>query len=231
MRTRCNINRWSALLVGGVMAASALGQDASEPALPTDPDAPAGLGDLDALLGVEPDAARPGQGAETGALDAIESELERALDGEAVAQTFEDAVRLMNDSAQRLAGMKDTGIDTQRMQAEAIRKLEVLIKNAQQQQQQSQSQQQQQQQQQQNQPNQQQQEQQQQQQGDNQQEMQPPGRQDGELAEAAAADLARWGALPARMRDALLQGADERFSTLYRGLTEKYFERLAEDAE
>ncbi len=214
-------------LLGVCNPAQAQQADPEEP-----PAAAGGLGDLDALLGIEPEE-RPGadgdRGAEAEALDAIEGDLDRALDGQEVAQAFEDAVALMDDSARLLDGGGNTGIETQRLQAEAIRKLDVLIQNAQQQQQQQQSQSQQQQQQQQNQPNQQQQ-QQQQQQGDNQQEQEPPAGQDAQLAEAQAADLARWGALPARVRDALIQGADERFSTLYRRMTEQYFERLAEES-
>jgi len=222
MRKIGSFHTYCVLVLLASVATSARAQDASSAA---DPEPPVGLGDLDAMLGLEPSTDTPDRGTDSDnqALDVLEGELERALDGEAITQTFEDAVALMNDSAKRLGDRQDTGIDTQRMQAEAIRKLEVLIKNAQQQQQQSKSQQQQQQQQQQqNQPNQQQQ-QQQQQQGDNQQEIQPPGAQSG--------DLSRWGGLPTRLRDALLQGADERFSTLYRSMTERYFERLAEEAE
>jgi hypothetical protein len=207
-------------------------QDAPAVEKPAEPST--GLGNLDELLGLEPAAEQPGQNtsgeAQAEALDAIEGELDRALSGQEASQAFEDAVALMQDSARRLASRRDAGIDTQRMQAEAIRKLDVLIQNAQQQQQQQQQQSQQQQQQQQQQPNQQQQ-QQQQQQGDNQEEMTPPAQQDAQFTAGQESDLAAWGSLPARMRDALLQGASERFSTLYRGMTEKYFEQLAEETE
>ena len=38
-----------------------------------------------------------------------------------------------------------------------------------------------------------------------------------------------WGNLPPRVRDELLQGSAERFSPIYRVLTEEYYRRLAEE--
>ncbi|MCE9589993.1 MAG: hypothetical protein K8S99_05660 [Planctomycetes bacterium] len=38
-----------------------------------------------------------------------------------------------------------------------------------------------------------------------------------------------WGNLPARLRDQLLEGQNERFSPIYRELTEQYYKRLAEE--
>jgi len=220
-------------LVGVCSPLSAQDNSAPKPApiANADPEKtpPAGLGNLDDLLGLERQDRREGDSSRGEALDAIEGELDRALSGQEVTQAFQDAVALMGDSARRLSQRRDAGIDTQRMQTEAIRKLETLIEAAQQQQ--SQQQQQQQGQQQQQQPNQQQQQQQREQRGDNQDEMMPPGAQDAQLNPGQAADLAAWGALPARMRDALLQGASDRFSTLYRGMTERYFQQLAEEGE
>ncbi|MAE66020.1 MAG: hypothetical protein CMJ18_17245 [Phycisphaeraceae bacterium] len=54
---------------------------------------------------------------------------------------------------------------------------------------------------------------------------------------ARKADLSRpmrqlrreWGHLPDRVRDELIQGLEERFSPVYRTLTESYFRRLAEE--
>lgn len=40
-----------------------------------------------------------------------------------------------------------------------------------------------------------------------------------------------WGNLPPRLRDELLQGVNERSSALYRRLTDAYFRRLAEESE
>lgn len=217
----------------GMLSLPALAQEDT----PTDPEQPpvqsdpqtGGLGNLDELLGLEAQDRRPGDTARGEALDAIDGALDRALSGQEIAQAFGDAVALMGDSARQLAQRRDTGIDTQRMQTNAIRKLEALIEAAQQQQSQQQQQGQQQQQQQ---PNQQQQQQRQREQrGDNQDEMMPPAAQDAQFTPGQTADLAAWGSLPARLRDALLQGASDRFSTLYRGMTERYFQQLAEEGE
>jgi len=40
-----------------------------------------------------------------------------------------------------------------------------------------------------------------------------------------------WGSLPARVREDLLEGLDERFSPLYREMTESYYQRLAEEGK
>ena len=48
--------------------------------------------------------------------------------------------------------------------------------------------------------------------------------------ESDAAAMAPWGNLPQRLRDELLQGINERFSPLYKGYTEAYYRRLAEEA-
>jgi hypothetical protein len=37
-----------------------------------------------------------------------------------------------------------------------------------------------------------------------------------------------WGSLPQRVRDMLLQGRNEKFSSLYEKLTGEYYRRLAE---
>ncbi len=43
-----------------------------------------------------------------------------------------------------------------------------------------------------------------------------------------AEKLAEWGNLPPRLRDQLLQGMDDKYSQVYREMTEKYYRRLAE---
>ena len=40
---------------------------------------------------------------------------------------------------------------------------------------------------------------------------------------------ARWGNLPEHLRDALTQGVTDRFSSMYKATTEKYYKRLAEE--
>ena len=42
---------------------------------------------------------------------------------------------------------------------------------------------------------------------------------------------AAWGALPDRLRGALLQGVADQYSALYERLTERYYQRLAEEAD
>lgn len=41
----------------------------------------------------------------------------------------------------------------------------------------------------------------------------------------------QWGSLPPRLRDELSEGLNERFSPVYRTLTERYYRRLAEEQE
>ncbi|MFG0243430.1 MAG: hypothetical protein ACF8R9_11660 [Phycisphaerales bacterium JB054] len=186
---------------------------------------------LDELLGTEGGASEGGDVVELPE-DAGETELDRLLSGQEIVDEFRSAVDLMNRSAERLGGARDTGLTTQRMQEDVLRALDKLIADAQQRGQQSSSSsssssQQQQQQGQQQQPGQQSSPQ--SSQGDNRGEANAPGRQDGALGPEQAADLAAWGNLPARFRDALVQGASDRFSATYRRLTEEYYRRLAED--
>lgn len=192
---------------------------------------------LDELLGLEGGASEGGDEVGLpvdGAGEEAARELDRLLSGQEIVDEFRTAVDLMTRSADRLKAARDTGITTQRMQEDVLRALDKLIADAEQRGQQSSSssssqQQQQQQQQGQQQPG---------QQssprsnsGDNQGEVSPPARQDGPLGAEQAADLAAWGNLPARLRDALVQGASDRFSATYRKLTEEYYRKLAEDPE
>ena len=65
--------------------------------------------------------------------------------------------------------------------------------------------------------------------GDNRSENTPPGLRTGALRPEEAADLAAWGSLPERVRDALVQGSSDSFSAAYRRLTEAYYRMLAEE--
>ena len=185
---------------------------------------------LDELLGTEGGASEGGDEVELPE-DEGETELDRLLSGQEIVDEFRSAVDLMNRSAERLGGARDTGLTTQRMQEDVLRALDKLIADAQQRGQQSSSSSssssQQQQQGQQQQPGQQSSPQ--ASQGDNRGEANAPGGQEGALGPEQAADLAAWGNLPARFRDALVQGASDRFSATYRRLTEEYYRRLAED--
>ncbi|HRQ73082.1 MAG TPA: hypothetical protein PLU35_08650 [Phycisphaerales bacterium] len=206
-----------------VLTPQAFAQDADKPEPQPERDT---LPDLDELLGLpsEKPADAPAQDRTT--------ELDRLLSGEEIAEAFVEAVRLMGETAARLDTAGDTGVVTQRMQEDAIRKLDKLIADAQNRRQQSRSQSR-------SQQNADQQSQQQPAQRsaqrpggrDNQAEVDPPARQDGPLNPAAVADLAAWGALPERVREALVQGSSDRFSTLYQRLTEAYYKRLAEERD
>ena len=56
-----------------------------------------------------------------------------------------------------------------------------------------------------------------------------PAAEEARLKEEQLAEkLAEWGNLPPRLRDQLLQGMEDRFSNVYREITEKYYRRLAE---
>jgi hypothetical protein len=206
--------------------------------------APGRVPTLDELLGTKPATkpTDPAPGAQApvapGALpegDPNAKDLDRALSAEELGDLFEQAVTLMGDASTRLAGSKDAGLTTQRVQEDILRRLDTLISQMQNQQQQqssssSSSSQQQQGQQQPNQPRP-------GRQGESGQagsgentgqENMPPGRQDGQLNPQLDSARAAWGALPARVRDILLQGSSDRFSSRYQRLTEAYYRRLAE---
>lgn len=163
--------------------------------------------------------------------------LDRALSGESSQQgdPFGAAVDLMERSRSRLESQSDAGVATQRLQAEALARLDQVIAQAKANQQQSQnsssssssSQQQQQQQ-----PNQQQaQGQPQPGQGDSDGEVFAPGLGGVNTGPNVDANGAAWGALPDRLRGALLQGVADQYSSLYERLTEKYYQQLAEEAD
>jgi len=164
--------------------------------------------------------------------DANKGELDRALSGEQIAEAFVDAVKQMGDVASLLRESRDAGLPTQRMQEEIIRKLDMLIKQAEQQRQRRQKQRQQQGQKQQGQqsPSQPQQAATRQKsgKGDNRDERMPPPPQSAQFAGWLEQAKARWGALPARLRDALIQGSGDSYSALYEALTREYYRKLAE---
>jgi hypothetical protein len=187
----------------------------------------------------------------------IDPELLRSLDkSESLPNLLQQALLDMEDASTQLKS--DAGLSTQRKMEEAISKLDRLIAEAAKQQQQQQQQQQQsssssssqQQQSQQQQSGSQQNAGQQnqsdtgQQQGDSEQ-PQPNMTNNGESGinpnnrNSESAGPARplkelgeeWGKLPARIRNDLLEGLDERFSPLYRQMTEDYYRRLAEEGK
>ncbi len=205
----------------------------SPPVQPSAPPAkPATEPTLDELLGIAPEPKAQGQEATR---DAAKAELDRKLSLEELDDAFAEAVKLMDDTAKRLGESKDAGVDTQRMQEQALAKIDKLIdmaRSQQQQQQQKRRQKQDQQQDQQQQQQQSSQQQQQQQQASSGQEGadgtggQSP-RQGGRVNAPPGAGAA-WGNLPARLRDALLQGSGDVTSAKWEALTREYYKRLAE---
>ena len=230
-----------ALLILALIGMPALAQQSEPPAEPPEkpaeqqpsekPEAqPESLPGLDELLGIKSDEpALDEERLDAGDLDPAEAELERRLSGEELNEEFEAAARLMDETADRIELARDTGLVTQRLQEDILRKLDVFIEQSQQQSQSSSSSSSSSSQQEnQSQPNQQQN---QQSRGDNRAERVPPDRQDGELSPIVAAAGAAWGALPERLRDSLMQGAGDPFSAMYRSLTESYYQRLAEEPD
>jgi len=146
---------------------------------------------------------------------------------------FAQAVIEMEQAADRLGNLKDPGVETQRIQEDVIRKLDVLLsemnkqckscqKPGQSQKQDTGTQQSQSKQGQPGQP---------QQPGGTQAAQQAGARgsvQQGELNEPLKEQLTEWGDLPPRLRDQITQGLDDNFSQLYRDLTERFYRRLAE---
>lgn len=191
----------------------------------------------------------PGAGDAPASREGDRGRLDRALREEELEDAFAQAVELMRQSADRLGPRADAGIETQRVQEDAVRRLDSIIdaarKRRQQQQQQSQrSSSRDRQNQDQNQATPQ----------DGTPEMraaarrdragsqerqprgsqpgnaEPPGLEDGELDEVMHEGRVEWGSLPERVRELVQQGRRDRVSTLYLRLTEEYYRRMAEEA-
>jgi hypothetical protein len=194
---------------------------------------PPPLPTLDELLGLENEM----DGTDA-VQDANDAELEEMLDAKQAGEAFAQAVTLMDRVASRIGTHQDLSITTQRLQEDILSKLDQVIESAQNNQsggggsssssQSSSSQQ--------NQPD--------QQQpkpgedasgstpasssGDS---PMPAGSSDARPGDEIAPDGVSWGALPARFREALSQGISDRYSELYRSITEQYYKSLAEDEE
>lgn len=210
-----------------------------QPAAPPASPAPApGQPTLDELLGLpkQKPEDKPTEKPRPDPVDPTKTDLERKLSSREVAEGFKVAIELMGETADRIQTSRDTGLTTQRMQEDIIRKLDQLIKAAEQQQQQQRqsSRSRGQRDQQQNQPNQQQQqsptERQEAGKGDPNETLDAPPGQDAAPNPGTAARGAAWGSLPERVRDALTQGDADKYSALYRKWTEAYYRRLAEEA-
>jgi hypothetical protein len=207
----------AALIASALLVHTAAGQPEDEP-LPT----------LDELLGLDSDDEQQEAGKET---DAADAELDRVLEQtKPIADEFLEAIELMHESATRLSGSTDTGIVTQRLQEDILRRLDKLIDRAGEQSSSSSSSSKSEAEQKQQQPNQQRRDESQANVNDNQDESSAPGGQEARLGAQATLDGARWGNLPERLRDALLQGSSDSYSSLYKSMTETYYKRLAEEA-
>jgi len=220
-------------------AASWSAQDASPPAEPRErgakPEEAGEPGDepasLDELLGIEEDAP-----SDEGAADSARRVGER-LRERPVADDFREAIAQMRRSTQLLRDAGDVGLDAQRAQLEAIRRLDALIEGAERERQRQRQR---------GSPS-----------GSPEQQPSPPesssssGASRGERRPGAAAEggeaepppfeeaeLGRlleegrveWGQLPERVRELVRQGRRDRVSSIYRRLTEEYYRRLAEEA-
>ena len=198
---------------------------------------------LDDLLNLSPDEPTPNQPApespaqQPGNENLTES-VNEALTASDAADAFEQAVREMDSVSRRLGRALDPGVETQRMQESILRKLDQVIKAAKEQSSggggsssgqpreqdqggESVAQ-----------------------QGEAQQpggQPQPGGQQAStgeagvttpikpETPDTAIEQLRKeWGVLPPRVREELSDGLRERFSPLYRRMTEAYYKALAE---
>ena len=187
------------------------------------------LPSLDELLGLSDNA-------DSSPDDQHARDLDRKLTAQDAADALNQALVLMDDSANRLANPGGTGLVTQRLQEDIIRKLDTVIEaakqnqgsgsgssagsKAQQQPQQSKP-------------------------GSqksgaqsmpgkgesNAESMPAPGGPASPATQQQLLDASAWGALPDRLRNALQQGLSDKFSATYRSLTEAYYRRLAEEAE
>lgn len=232
----------AAVVAGLIMSAPLWAQPAGDAPSPPPASRLQPVPTLDELLGLS----APGGQTQRPAPTATEQDLNDRLAGASLEDNFKEAIALMARASDRLNAHQDTGLDTQRIQEQAILKLDEALSEAkkrQQQQSQSRSQQQRQQQQQrqdqsQAQPDQPmsgeeeaQRQNSEQRSGDSNANLMPPDRMADVLNPNVNSTGAAWGNLPERLRNALLQGRGEKFSTRYARLTQEYYRRLAEQGQ
>ena len=224
---RYTIIAWLLVAVLGISThASAPIQDAQDPDVKKK-DAPPSLDDL---LGLETDESDADEAARLES----ERELQRRLDEKEINDAFLVALDRMATSAKRLGELFDTGLATQRIQEDILAKLDQLIDRAKRMQaqisasrssspQNSQSQN----------PGQRRNQANNSQRRDgtpqDSQEGDPPPRQEGDIQTILQEAGVEWGNLPERLRQELQQGRNDKFSSMYRRLTEEYYKRLAEE--
>lgn len=231
------VTRWATLLAVAAGLGSpphpalASSQDEGAPASQPQKDSPASL---DELLGIGGDESA--RSAAEAARRDTQEELRRQLADTKVTDALEVAFEKMLISAELLEEELDSGLGTQRLQEEILAKLDQLIDQARRQQLMAMAS---------SSPS-----------GSSRRETPrqtppadqsknvggqpnarssdsrtggPPPRQDGDINRVLDETRSEWGHLPRRIRDMLLQGRNDRFSGLYRRLTEEYYRRLAEE--
>lgn len=230
MNNRCyTIIPWLLVAVLGVAAyATAPSQDAHDSDEKKKNTPPS----LDDLLGLETDESES-DADEVARLES-ERELQRRLDEKEINDAFLVALDRMAMSAKRLGELFDTGLATQRIQEDILAKLDQLIDRARRMQsqtsassssspQKSQSQ---------NPGRRSEQASSSQRRNGTPQDSQegdPPPRQEGDIQTILQEVGVEWGSLPQRLREELQQGRNDKFSSMYRRLTEEYYKRLAEE--
>ena len=201
---------------------------------------------LDELLGIKPkpkpkpgdptkpDETPPAHPTDPTAPDQSKTDLDRLLTAQEMGDALKQAITLMGDAASRLTEHKDPGLGTQRVQEDVVKRLDQLLASLDKQQSQGSPQPQP------NpkpgdpkqnpgpkkpspgtpqpQPN-----------GDGMQDHAGPTLQTGQLKPELESARAAWGSLPARVRDMLMQGTEDRFSNRYKAMTQEYYKRLAEE--
>ncbi len=229
------VTRWATLLAVAAGLGSpphpalASSQDEGAPASQPEKDSPPSLDDL---LGIGGD--KSARSAAEAARRDTQEELRRQLAETRITDAFEVAFEKMSISAELLEEKLDSGLGTQRLQEEILAKLDQLIDQVRRQQLMAMAS-----------PS-----------GSSRGETPrqtppadqsknageqpnarsadsrtggPPPRQDGDINRVLDETRSEWGHLPRRVRDMLLQGRNDRFSGLYRRLTEEYYRRLAEE--
>jgi hypothetical protein len=201
---------------------------------PIDPAEDTPPASLDELLGLDDEES---DGAREAAEREAEAELERRLDEENMTDAFSKALEKMRLSADFLDVEFDPGLGTQRIQEDILARLEEFIDLAKKQQGGGTSK---------SSPGQQSPEppqnpgqkppepqsgnsQQRPEGQDGQQAQDLPAGREGDINTVLEETRTEWGTLPARERDELMQGRNDRYSTLYDRLTREYYRRLAEE--
>lgn len=203
---------------------------------PSDPPPPlAAPPSLDELLGIEDEPTPPGEGVEE---DPQRRRLDDRLAERPPADDLREAISAMSATHERLSLEGDAGLATQRLQEEAIRRLDALIAGAERQRRQRSSS---------------------SRSSSSSQtpepspappsragergapsgppqasesgegEGEPPAFEQGELGSLLEEGRVEWGRLPDRLRELVRQGRRDRISAPYRRWTEEYYRRIAEE--